>query len=122
MLFATEFPVTLCLALALAATQQALAVNDWSVPCTQGQCSWDLPADSGASGTVQIVSLRFIFAHSIAFSEPSLTVICLLHLVEFSQCDFGHYQRHWVANHYELRPEYPKARNPARVPEQQPGL
>lgn len=31
-----------------------MAVNDWSVPCTQGKCSWDLPADSGASGTVHI--------------------------------------------------------------------
>lgn len=70
MFFATEFPVTLCLALALAASQQALAVNDWSIPCTQGHCSWDIPADSGASGTVHIVSLRFIFDNSISLSEP----------------------------------------------------
>jgi hypothetical protein len=43
--------------LALAASQQALAVNDWSVPCIQGKCSWDIPADTGASGSLKIVSL-----------------------------------------------------------------
>ncbi|KAF8502656.1 hypothetical protein F5888DRAFT_1110589 [Russula emetica] len=42
------------LTLVLAAGQRALAVNDWSVPCTQGKCSWDVPAESGASGSVQI--------------------------------------------------------------------
>ncbi|KAF8502654.1 hypothetical protein F5888DRAFT_1607718 [Russula emetica] len=42
------------LTLVLGAGQRALAVNDWSVPCTQGKCSWDLPVDSGASGTVHI--------------------------------------------------------------------
>lgn len=52
---ATIPSVTLYLALVLAAAQQALAVNDWSIPCIQGQCSWDIPADSGASGTVKIV-------------------------------------------------------------------
>ncbi|KAH9954479.1 hypothetical protein BC827DRAFT_1272621 [Russula dissimulans] len=36
------------------AAQRALAANDWSVPCLQYQCSWDLPTDSGASGTVYI--------------------------------------------------------------------
>lgn len=69
MLFTAELPATLCLALVLAAGQSALAVNDWSVPCTQGQCSWDLPADSSASGTVHIVS-RFTCANHIAFSDP----------------------------------------------------
>ncbi|KAF8496243.1 hypothetical protein F5888DRAFT_418349 [Russula emetica] len=44
----------LCLALALSSGQRALAVNDWSVPCTQGTCSWDLPAESGSSGSVNI--------------------------------------------------------------------
>jgi len=48
---------TLYLALVLAAGQQALAANDWSIPCIQGQCSWDIPADAGASGTVHIVRL-----------------------------------------------------------------
>ncbi|KAA1475890.1 hypothetical protein DENSPDRAFT_911229 [Dentipellis sp. KUC8613] len=33
---------------------QALAANDWDVPCTQGQCTYDLPANSGASATVQV--------------------------------------------------------------------
>ena len=50
---------TLYLALILAAGWQALAVNDWFVPCTQGECSWDLPPDSGTSGSVHIVRLCF---------------------------------------------------------------
>ncbi|KAA1475878.1 hypothetical protein DENSPDRAFT_883888 [Dentipellis sp. KUC8613] len=33
---------------------QALAANDWAVPCLQGQCSYDLPASSGATATVQV--------------------------------------------------------------------
>jgi len=52
--FSIKLSATLCLTLVLAAGQRALAVNDWSVPCTQGKCSWDLPADSAASGTVHI--------------------------------------------------------------------
>lgn len=72
--FTTKFSVVLCLALVFAASgQRALAVNDWSVPCTQGKCSWELPADSGASGTVHIVSLCFSwsgfcgpFAHDLS--------------------------------------------------------
>ncbi|KAH9975610.1 hypothetical protein BJV77DRAFT_1164270 [Russula vinacea] len=54
MTFTTKFSATLCLTLVLAAGRRALAVNDWSVPCTQGKCSWDLPADSSASGSVNI--------------------------------------------------------------------
>jgi hypothetical protein len=50
---------TLHLALILAAGWQALAVNDWSIPCTHGECSWDLPPDSGASGSIHIVRLYF---------------------------------------------------------------
>ncbi|KAH9060372.1 hypothetical protein EDB83DRAFT_2520372 [Lactarius deliciosus] len=42
------------LALTAGSRQRVLAANDWLVPCTQGRCSWDLPADSGASGTLQI--------------------------------------------------------------------
>ena len=45
------------LTLLLAAPLPALAMNDWSVPCTQGKCSWDLPTDSGASGSMLIVSM-----------------------------------------------------------------
>ena len=58
--FASPFAMpstTLYLVLVLAAGWRAMAANDWSVPCTQGKCSWDLPADSGASGTVHIVRL-----------------------------------------------------------------
>ena len=54
---ATIPSATLYLALVLAAGQQTLAANDWSIPCIQGQCSWDIPADSGASGTMNIVRL-----------------------------------------------------------------
>ncbi|KAH9991034.1 hypothetical protein BJV77DRAFT_560799 [Russula vinacea] len=54
MLFPAGSSATLCLALVLAVGQRALAANDWSAPCTQGKCSWDLPGDSGASGTVNI--------------------------------------------------------------------
>ncbi|KAF8472215.1 hypothetical protein DFH94DRAFT_655780 [Russula ochroleuca] len=54
MSFTTKFSATLCLTLVLAAGRRALAVNDWSVPCTQGKCSWDLPADSSASGALHI--------------------------------------------------------------------
>ncbi|KAI9463511.1 hypothetical protein F5148DRAFT_982388 [Russula earlei] len=54
MYLSTKPSVTPFLAFVLAVGQQALAVNDWSVPCIQGRCSWDLPADAGASGTVQI--------------------------------------------------------------------
>jgi hypothetical protein len=43
------------LALTVGDRQRVLAANDWLVPCLQGQCSWDLPVDSGASGNLQIV-------------------------------------------------------------------
>jgi hypothetical protein len=67
MSFTTKFSATLCLTLVLAAGRRALAVNDWSVPCTQGKCSWDLPADSSASGALHIVSLCFTCAKHVAF-------------------------------------------------------
>lgn len=50
------------LALTVGSHQRALAANDWLVPCMQGQCSWDLPADSGASGTLQVVR---VFPHAL---------------------------------------------------------
>ena len=49
------------LGLAVGSHQRVLAANDWLVPCVQGQCSWDLPADSGASGTVQLVRFHSYF-------------------------------------------------------------
>jgi hypothetical protein len=73
MLFTAGSSATLCLALVLVAGQRALAANDWSAPCTQGKCSWDLPGDSGASGTVHIVRLCFTCAKHVAFSGPLLT-------------------------------------------------
>ncbi|KAI0037499.1 hypothetical protein FA95DRAFT_94316 [Auriscalpium vulgare] len=42
-------------ALVVSAALGASALNDWSVPCTQGQCSYDLPAAEGApSGSLKI--------------------------------------------------------------------
>ncbi|TFY68013.1 hypothetical protein EVG20_g3723 [Dentipellis fragilis] len=35
-------------------TAQTLPLNNWSVPCTQGQCSYDLPAHTLTSGTIQL--------------------------------------------------------------------
>ena len=84
------------LTLVLAAGQRALAVNDWSVPCTQGKCSWDVPADSGASGSVNIVSLRLLIPY------PSLTSACI---VGPWQCDFGHHPRRWLENYDEMQPD-----------------
>ena len=48
-------------ALSLLLFGAANALNDWSVPCTDGTCSWDLenPANRGkgtATGTLQVVS------------------------------------------------------------------
>ena len=53
----TKSSAMLYLYLVFATGWRAMAANDWSVPCTQGKCSWDLPAASGASGTVHIVRL-----------------------------------------------------------------
>jgi hypothetical protein len=59
MLLTTKFLAALFLAVLLIAVgQESLAVNvvnNWYAPFTQGQCSWDLHADSGTSGTVHIV-------------------------------------------------------------------
>jgi len=63
------------LVLFLAAGWRAMAANDWSVPCTQGKCSWDLPADSGASGTVHIVRLSFCQQQSL-FRSLTDCAIC----------------------------------------------
>ncbi len=61
------------LTLVFAAGQRALAVNDWTVPCIQGQCSWDLPAESGSSGSVKVVSLYFTYVKHVTFPDRSLT-------------------------------------------------
>ena len=71
----------LYLTLVLAAGQRALAVNDWSVPCTQGKCSWDVPAESGASGSVQIVSLCSTYTKRVAFPYPLLTLYIYAYIV-----------------------------------------
>ena len=49
------------LTLTVGSCQLVQAANDWFVPCVQGQCAWDLPANSGASGTLQIVRFRSDF-------------------------------------------------------------
>ena len=47
------------LALTVGGRQQVLAANDWLVPCVHGYCSWDLPANSSASGTLRIVRYHY---------------------------------------------------------------
>ncbi|KAI0037681.1 hypothetical protein FA95DRAFT_1411663 [Auriscalpium vulgare] len=44
--------VKLALAIVSTCALEAYALNDWSVPCFDGQCSYDLP--SGGSGSLQI--------------------------------------------------------------------
>ena len=39
------------------------AVNDWNIPCFNGECSWDLPATNpdgtpGGAGTMVVVSTQ----------------------------------------------------------------
>lgn len=46
------------------ATTTPLKLNDWSVPCFQGRCAYDLPeadnsSTSGGSGSLQIVRCSF---------------------------------------------------------------
>ena len=36
------------------------AANDWTKPCLQGVCSYDLPASTNASGSVQLVRISFL--------------------------------------------------------------
>ena len=53
----------------------AFALNDWSVPCLQGQCAYDL-SSGGASGSMMIVSplesRRFVDADALANSRAHL--------------------------------------------------
>ena len=70
------------LALTVGRYQLVLAANDWQIPCVQGQCSWDLPSDSGASGTLQIVCfLSHIplraFKHTLTITPVGLQYIDL---------------------------------------------
>lgn len=85
----------------VAGAAHAASLNDWTIPCTSGSCSYgmsfsslyrihcvnsysiDLPASSGASGSVTIVSpyhplttlsLRNSFFGSRARQVPSLTL------------------------------------------------
>ncbi|KAI0319873.1 hypothetical protein OF83DRAFT_1169791 [Amylostereum chailletii] len=46
--------LTLILAILFAGPPTLALVNDWDVPCHQGQCSWDLPSDASSSGSLQI--------------------------------------------------------------------
>ena len=69
------------LTLLLATPLPALAINDWSVPCTQEQCSWDPPADfadSGASRSMQIVSVFYLCqAHRCFVPLPDIIYLCI---------------------------------------------
>lgn len=121
--FSIKPSTTFWLTLVLAAGRQALAVNDWSVPCTQGACSWDLPVDSVASGSVKIVSLCFTYIPSTSlFRTLSLTPHTYAYVVGTRQCNFGHYPCHRLEYYHELRPEFHNAKNPARVQRQQSRL
>ena len=120
--FSVKPSAAFCLALVLVAGRRVLAVNDWSVPCTQGKCAWDLPGDSGASGSVKIVSLCSTYIKHVAFLYPSLTPHTYAYIVGTCQRNFGHYSRRWLANYHELRPEYHNARYPTCVQRQQSGL
>ena len=60
MLFSIKLSTAL-LTLVLATPLRAQALNDWSVPCTQGVCFWDLPAESGAEGWIKIVSVLYLY-------------------------------------------------------------
>jgi hypothetical protein len=65
------------------------SANDWSVPCLDGTCQYDLPSTSGASGTLQVVRLTYSPTHFLydipayVFSlfhsgEPSRILLLLL--------------------------------------------
>lgn len=66
-----------------------LKLNDWSVPCFQGRCAYDLPeadvdnstsGSSGGSGSLQIVS-RFFFsfpAHQLYICANVLIYVCVV--------------------------------------------
>ena len=69
--FSAKPSAAFCLTLVLAAGQLALAVNGYSVPCTEGKCSRDVPADTDTSGFVQSVSLCSTYAKHVA------DIICL---------------------------------------------
>jgi hypothetical protein len=96
-------PSAVFLTLVLATGQRALAANDWSVPCIQGKCSWDVPTDSGTSGSVQIVSLCSTYTKNVAFPYPSLTSYTYAYIVGLYQRDFGHYPCRWLANYDEMQ-------------------
>jgi hypothetical protein len=56
----TTTTTTLTSALLLAYAHTALAANDWSVPCTDGTCEYDLAAsNTTAGGNVKIVCFCF---------------------------------------------------------------
>lgn len=54
----------------LAATLAAgLGHNDWSKPCFNGECAYDLPDHLGQSGTVKLVGIpTFLFDSVVAES------------------------------------------------------
>ncbi|KAJ7087908.1 hypothetical protein B0H15DRAFT_736963, partial [Mycena belliarum] len=45
---------TTALLLALVSSGALAQNNDWTKPCLDGQCFWDLPASSGVSGTMRV--------------------------------------------------------------------
>lgn len=103
------------LALAVGSHQQVLAANDWLVPCTRGKCSWDLPADSGASGTLHIVRSCIALSRAdVHFLIFTIHTLAHAHAVGPHHRDLGYHQRDWMADH-ALRPDRDGAGHPARV-------
>lgn len=48
----------------------AQALNDWTVPCFGGECSYDLPTSSQSSGSLKIVR-TLLFSDSVNLIRPS---------------------------------------------------
>ena len=92
------------LTLALATPLRAQVLNDWTIPCTQGVCSWNLPAESGTEGWIQIVSCS-TYTNRVAVLYPSLTLFIYAYIVGLSWFDFRHYSCMWLDNFNNMRPD-----------------
>ena len=102
------------LTLTVGSRQFVLAANDWLVPCVQGQCSWDLPADSGSSGTLQIVRFH---SYIPTCPAPPLTRIqnpLMITAVGPQHINLRYHLRSRMADH-ALRPRGDDAGYSARV-------
>lgn len=53
----------------------ALALNDWNVPCLNGQCSYDV-SNGTVSGSMSIVS------YPVHVSDRELRIVCIERVVQ----------------------------------------